>query len=179
MEEWRIIEDFDWYEISSLGRVRSIDRIYTDSWGRIYHKKGQLLKLVTQVDRTGYPQVMVGIWYKGKTYRLLVSRLVAKAFIPNPQNLPMVNHLDEDSTNNKISNLEWCDAKYNANYGTAIERRSAKKRKAINVYDSDHNYIETLPSGVDASNKYAISRGSISRSCHTGSPVKNLYFEFA
>ena len=58
----------------------------------------------------------------GKLHLKKIHRLVAQAFLPNPDNLPMINHKDEDKTNNRVDNLEWCTAKYNANYGTIQER---------------------------------------------------------
>lgn len=70
----------------------------------------------------GYLQV--GLSKDGKQKRFFVHRLVAMAFIPNPDNLPQVNHKDENKLNNCIDNLEWCDCKYNNNYGTAKQRRS-------------------------------------------------------
>jgi hypothetical protein len=70
----------------------------------------------------------VDLWKDGRYYKKYIHRLVADAFIPNPNNLPFVNHKDEDGTNNFIDNLEWCTREYNVNYGTAKERRAKKIR---------------------------------------------------
>ena len=90
-----------------------------------------------------------------------IHRLVALTFIPNPNNLPQVNHKDEDKSNNCVDNLEWCEHKYNVNYGTAIERAS-KSRKENVVYDEarkrwlKNNPAKTNPK-VRGSNAYAKS----------------------
>ena len=118
-EIWKPIEGFDGcYEVSNLGRVKSIDRIIKINTVFTV-RKGRMLKLVT--SKIGY--VYCTLVYKGKVNTYLVHRLVAQAFISNPDNLREVNHKDEDKTNNRVDNLEWCDHIYNANYGTAIERR--------------------------------------------------------
>ena len=80
MEIWKIIDDYPEYEVSTYGNIRSIDRIFIDSIGRKYYKKGQLLKLKHQT-KDGYTQIMVSLWSNKKYHRLLVHRLVAKAFI--------------------------------------------------------------------------------------------------
>lgn len=113
-EIWRPVKDFEgYYEVSNLGRVRSIDRVVVDKTGRKQFKKGTMLKY--RPDRQGYCIVSLSIdrHYTTKC----VHTLVAEAFIPNPDNLPQVNHKDEDKSNNIVKNLEWCTAKYNANYG--------------------------------------------------------------
>lgn len=179
MEIWKIINEYPEYEVSTYGNIRSIDRSFIDSMGRKYHKKGQLLKLNYQTDKDGYTQVMVSLWSNKKYHRLLVHRLVAKAFIPNPNNLPQINHKDEDSTNNYVDNLEWCTCKYNINYNDLIERRSKNKCRKIDVFDIENRFIETVASGIEASKKYKVSRGSISSCCNGNIPsVKKYIFRF-
>lgn len=105
--------------VSNQGRVKSLDMI-TNNGTRIC--KGRIRAL--SLDRDGYPQLSVVINRKMKC--LKVHRLVAEAFIDNPQDLPMVNHKDENPQNNQVDNLEWCDCKYNSNYGTRNQRISNK-----------------------------------------------------
>ena len=179
MEKWKMINEYPEYEVSTYGNVRSIDRDYIDSMGRSYHKKGQIIKLKEEVGKYGYKQVMVAIQSGGKYHRLLVHRLVAKAFIPNPNNLPQINHKDEDTTNNHVENLEWCTCKYNVNYKNLVERRSKNKCIEIDVFDKNDNFLETVPSGIVASKKYNVSRGSISSCCNGNcKSVKGYRFKF-
>ena len=92
--------------------------IYED--GRIYsYKSNKFLKPF--LTNTGY--LMVHLYSGGKRNRIHVHRLVASAFIPNPKDYPIVNHKDEDKTNNRVSNLEWCTHRHNYLYGTAVERK--------------------------------------------------------
>ena len=179
MEIWKVIEEYNNYEISSKGRVRSRDRTYTDSLGRVYNKKGQLIKIKVQIGKYNYKQAMVSIVQNGKCYRLLVHRLVAKAFIPNPYNYPQINHKDENPLNNNVNNLEWCTAKYNVNYNNLKQRTSAKRSRKINVYEDKNDIIETVYNMVKTTKKYNVSRGHISKSCHELIKAKNYYFEFS
>lgn len=104
-EKWVDVVGYEgWYEVSSQGRVRN-------------HKTGKILSPCIQ----RYCTVM--LCRNGHNKRITVHRLVATAFIPNPNKLPCVNHKDENPTNNHIENLEWCTHSYNSNYGTAIRRR--------------------------------------------------------
>lgn len=124
---WIDIKGFEGlYQISDSGEVKRIAHVskYKNKSSMII--KERYKKLGT--DKDGYRTVML---YKGSRIKKLckVHRLVAEAFIPNPNCLPMVNHKDEDKANNKVSNLEWCDCKYNNNYGTRNERMSRSKRK--------------------------------------------------
>lgn len=78
-----------------------------------------------------------------------IHRLVAEAYLPNPENLPMINHKDENKTNNCLQNLEWCDAKYNLNYGTRNEKISNSKKIPILQYTLDGEFIREWPSATD------------------------------
>ena len=111
MEEiWKTIPDLPRYAISNKGRLRNTNT-------------GRLLK--TRVSRLGYEEVTIS--YNKVDYFRSIHRLVAEAFIPNPENKPQVNHIDEDKSNNMVSNLEWMTATENNNHGTRNER-AAKSR---------------------------------------------------
>ena len=109
MEIWKDIKDFDKYQVSNLGRIRSFKQ----------KKDGKILPLIEQ-----HNYLYVSLSKHCEETRRLVHRLVAEAFINNPDNLPEVNHKDENTMNNKVENLEWCTSKYNANYGTRNKRRA-------------------------------------------------------
>ena len=115
IEEWRPIEGYEGlYEVSNTGRVRSVDRYVVDSLGHRKFYKGKVL--IPVKSNLGY--LLVSLCCNGKHKMFLVHRLTAQAFLPNPDNLPEVNHLDEDKTNNRVDNLEFCDRSYNINYGS-------------------------------------------------------------
>ena len=120
MEEWKSISGYEGlYEVSSYGRVKRLKISYIRKNGIMVHKPELILK--PNYFSGGYFRVGM---YKNKTFKYyLIHRLVAQAFLPNPDNLPEVNHKDEDKSNNRVDNLEWCDHKYNMNYGTLQQRR--------------------------------------------------------
>lgn len=133
-EIWRPIVGYEGlYEVSSYGRVRSLDRYVKYSNGPIHLHKGMILN--PEKDKDGYLQVI--LYNNGKIHQIKIHRLVAQAFIPNPQDLPQVNHKDEVKTNNSVDNLEWCNAKYNANYGS----RNIRRRETLikNGYFNEEN----------------------------------------
>jgi len=127
MEEiWKDISGYEGlYQVSNLGRVRSLDRLSHyirngNPEAKLF--KGRIMKQSHTTD--GY--LMIYLRKGGKDKYYSVHRLVAQAFIPNPENLPFVNHKDEVKDNNCVDNLEWCTHIYNCNYGTAIERMRQK-----------------------------------------------------
>lgn len=124
-EEWRDIVGYEgYYQVSSSGKVLTLPRTVNSPSGiRVIY--GGLTRIAK--GRGGYPCVYLS--KDGVCRGLYVHRLVAEAFIPNPNNLPEINHKDESRTNNNAWNLEWCDHKYNMNYGTAIERAKESRRK--------------------------------------------------
>jgi len=109
-EIWRVHPDISGIEVSTFGNVRTLDRVVPKGNGTQF-QKGQVLK---QWDDRGYLQVRFRV--NGKHISKLVHRLVAETFLSNPDNLPEVNHLDCDRTNNNVKNLEWCDRFYNQQY---------------------------------------------------------------
>jgi len=123
-EIWRDIVGYeDWYQVSNLGRVRSVDRVvvYKTGQKRIY--KGQILK--QQNATNGYK--IVDLQKNKNRKHFLVHRLVGKAFLPNLLNLPEINHLDEDKTNNSLENLAWCTVLENRIFGTRTKRATENK----------------------------------------------------
>jgi hypothetical protein len=117
-EEWRDILGYEgYYQVSNQGRVKSVER-------KVKHYYGERIVseriLVPLIDKDGYLNVSLSRGNKVKKGK--IHRLVASAFIPNPDNLPQINHKDECKTNNRVDNLEYCNAKYNSNYGTHNER---------------------------------------------------------
>lgn len=140
-EIWKDIEGYEKvYQISNLGRVKSLAR-----WSNGNHfLKEKYLK--TYLDKDLYERI--NLYEKGKVKHYFVHRLVAQAFIPNPNNLPQVNHIDENKTNNCVNNLEWCTVEYNNNYGTRTARATnSNDYKKLALLNNKKIYGKNLQSG--------------------------------
>ena len=120
-EVWKDISGYEGlYQVSNKGRVKSLGRMVSKGQKGERFEKEIILK---QVDNThGYLVVSLSKDGKAKNYR--VHRLVASAFIPNSENKPFINHIDENKYNNEVGNLEWVTAKENSNHGTLKKRLS-------------------------------------------------------
>ena len=161
-EVWKGIKGYEGkYQISSFGRVKSLK----DKYGN-YREK--ILK--QKKDDLGYYRINLYKFYKSKTF--LVHRLVAEAFIENPNNYKEVNHRDENPSNNKVDNLEWCTAEYNVNYGTRNKRVSEKMKGRYK--GSNHpkaRKVQCVTTGKkfscikEAAEYYSINRKCISDCC--------------
>lgn len=165
MEEiWKDIKGYEGlYQISNTGKIKSIDRCYAHKGcnGGFYHKKEKIL--IPAYDKDKY--LKVTLCKNGKKNSKSVHRLVAETFISNPNNLPQVNHKDENKQNNSVNNLEWCTVKYNTNYGTGIERSAKAKFKALLQYDLNMNLLKKWNSCKEAGETLKLNSKSISRCC--------------
>jgi hypothetical protein len=154
-EEWKPIENYeDLYWVSNFGNVKS---------------KRKNKKLSINLD--GY--YVVNLSKNGKSKIFNVHRLVAKAFISNPNNLPQVNHKDENKLNNNVDNLEWCDSNYNHNYGTRNKRtgltqRNNSRSKIVLQSDLQGNFIKEWPSLSEIVRQLSTVRHSNLSACCNG-----------
>ena len=158
MEIWKDIKGYEgMYQISNFGRVKSLNR--TINIGE-KSKRFQPETILKACEGTkGY--LLVSLYKNNKHKMKRVHRLVAEHFLPNPQNLIFVNHIDENKRNNKVENLEWCTCQYNNIYG----KRLQKVRKPILQLDLNGNLIKEWESAVKAKLELKISNKSISEVC--------------
>lgn len=148
--EWKNVFNNN-YAVSNTGLVRSNTRTIQSTTGkRIYQEK--LLK--PEVTASGHLRVV--LCDGGKKKHIFVHRLVAEAFIPNPNKYPVINHKDENPANNVVENLEWCSIAYNNAYNNRHQRIGDAEGHTVKVFDDCDIYIETLPSISEFSRKYNI-----------------------
>ena len=163
-EEWKDIPGYEgYYQVSNLGRVRIISYIDKRGWKR----KTKLLTL--NIDKNNYCRVGLTKAYKRKYYQ--VHRLVAQAFIPNPENKPQVNHKDSDRTNNNVNNLEWMTCSENNKYAYDFGKRIKKfgkdhhKSKKVIQYTKDGIEIKKFDSLTECAKELKLNEPSISMVC--------------
>ena len=155
-EEWKPIPGYEGlYEVSNYGRVKSYQ---LDSNGKILSPGN------TGKDGSGY--CFVNLCKDGKVKPRIIHRLVAEAFIPNPNNFPQVNHMDECKENNYFGNLEWCSPAYNISYGTRTRRMAEKNSKPVVQLDKKGNFISEFESLTEASKITDIVISSICCCCN-------------
>jgi len=143
------------YEISNLGRVKSISRIIERKDGNTRVTEDRII--LPFLTKCGYHQIV--LCKDGVRKKHYIHRLVANAFLPNLNNLPIINHKDENKLNNRVDNLEWCSAYYNTRYGK-LQKRLVK----INIIDSKGDIVEVVEGIRECKRKYSISKYLIKQS---------------
>ena len=172
MEEiWKDIEGFEGlYQVSTLGRVRSLDRYYTATHSRAigtpvrYKKKGVILKL-TLNKRLGY--VYISLKVNGNVFTKSVHRLVGKAFVDGYFEGADINHKNEDKTDNRAENLEWCTRQYNLTYNGLSKRVGISQGKPVEQMTLDGKVIAAFPTIGEAGRATGLAVTHISESCHS------------
>ena len=155
-EIWREIAGYEGlYEISNMGRVKSMNYKHTG--------KAKVLKLTP--NNKGY--LMVGLHKNGKSKTCRVHRLVAQAFIPNPDNLPQVNHKNEIKTDNRAENLEMCTLQYNHEYGSHNKKVAEAQHKiSVSQYEKvSEIFLNIYASAYDAQRATGVAQNSITACC--------------
>ena len=151
-EVWKDIAGYEGlYKVSNLGRVKSF-------------KQGKERIMKPVYDTCGY--LRVGLSKNGKQKFCSIHRLVAQAFIPNPDKLTQINHKDENPSNNNVTNLEWCDSKYNNNYGTRNQRVAEKLSKPVLQYTKDEKFVREWKSTKDVQRNLGYYHSLISECCN-------------
>ena len=156
VEIWKDIEGYDgMYQVSNKGRVKSL-------------KFGK--EKILRPGKNGNGYLFVYLYKNRKKKMCKVHRLVAMTFLPNPDNLPQVNHKNEDKTDNKVVNLEWCSAKYNINYGTRTQRQAEKltnykRSKPVIQYSKSGEFVREWKSIMDVERNLGFNRGNIFHCC--------------
>lgn len=159
--EWRPIKGFDnRYEVSSDGRVAS----------KNYMKSGRRVELKQFKSDNGY--MRVGLSNGGKLQTVSVHRLVASAFIPNPDNLPQVNHKNENKSDNRVENLEWCNQNYNNEYGSRPKRvmehnqnNPKQNCRVVFQYTLDGDFVRVWPSLSEIQRELGFAYTNIQSCC--------------
>ena len=155
-EIWKDIRGFEGrYQVSNMGRVRSLDRTDIDKLGRPHHTKGIILKDSLNKGK-GYYRVSLSDGHRNYTH-CEVHRLVALHFVPGYKKGLVVNHKNEIKTDNRVENLEWCTFQYNINYSDNI----AWKRKAVYQYSMDGDLIEKHKCCAEVEKQFGTYQGAM------------------
>lgn len=162
-EIWKPIEGYPDYEVSNLGRIKSLN----------YNRTGKEKIMKLQSGKNGYQ--IIHLCKNGIHYNFKIHRLVALAFLPNPNNLPCINHINENKTDNRVENLEWCTHKYNMNFGTILQRKSIKQSKPILQLNNYGELVKKWNGAREVQRKTIFNQGNISRCCKGNSKTAYGY----
>ena len=173
-EIWKPVKGFEGlYEVSNMGNVRSVDR-YVMNGNRYCFLKGKPRKPYT--NSKGY--LITNLSKNGQVKTYFVHRLVAEAFIPNPNDLPFIDHINTIRDDNRVENLKWCSYKENSNNPLTIEHIISRKNKSVYYIDEQGKRI-SFKSMTEAARKIGCSSSTITRALKKNRPVHDiqLYFE--
>ena len=164
MEIWKDVVGYEGlYCVSSFGRIKSLPR----------PTKQKAQEMSRYSDQKGYQRVWLCKDGTPKNYK--VHRLVAQAFIPNPDELPQVNHKDENKANNCVDNLEWCDCRYNNTYNNRMGRIATKNSRKVRCFETNMVYDSISAAsravGVSTSNIIYVCQGKFKQ-------IKGYHFEY-
>lgn len=165
--EWRKISNSDYYEVSDNGLVRSVDRYVASKGGSVRLARGRII--IPHKDRDGY--LRVGIYQDGKSALVGIHRLVAEAFIPNPNNLPIVHHINGKKDDNRVENLEWSTVLHNNSEDIARNRKSeaafrrTDNKKKIRQCSIDGESIKVFNCIMDMRRELGFDASSVIRVC--------------
>lgn len=155
IEEWKDIENYEGlYQISSLGRVKSL---------RFHGSNSHTSILKPKKNWKGY--LYVNLCKGGTKKQYSVHRLVACAFIPNPQNLATVNHKNEIKTDNRVENIEWLSCKDNINHGTGVSRRAKTQAKSYDQFTPDGVFVRRF-TGSSELREHGFNQSGVWQCCH-------------
>lgn len=175
-EVWKDIPDYEgWYQVSNFGRIKSVDRQFMlqrvcDNVPRIITRKACIIKACTK--RGDY--LTCHLKKNGTSKSVKFHQVVCKAFHPNPGELPEINHINEVKTDNRADNLEWCTRRYNATWGTVIERNRQKRinnpllSRKVYQYDKEGKFISAYPSIKEAAKVVGAKETNIASVCNNG-----------
>ena len=156
IEQWRTAvydgETYEGFEVSNLGRIKSLN----------YRNTGKTELMEPSANTDGY--FKVNLRKNGENKTCYVHRLVAQTFIPNPDNLPEVNHIDEDKTNNRVDNLEWKWHKDNINHGTHNERSAKARSKPVLQFSLTGDLIREWESTMECG-RNGFNQGAVAACC--------------
>lgn len=161
---WKDIPGYEgFYQVSNEGYVRSLDRTIYCTRGNIeYSYDVEGVVLTPSKDSYGY--AIVSLSKNGSSKKKKVHRLVGEAFIENPENLPLINHKDENTMNNEATNLEWCTPMYNNVYGNRIKKiveKNSIKVKGTNIETGEVIFFES----AREAGRSGFSPGNITNCC--------------
>lgn len=170
-EVWKDIQNYEGlYQVSNLGRIKSFRKSTKHRWEDEYILKPSLAN-------NGYCQVT--LYDNTVRHKFLVHRLVAEAFLPNPNGYPQVNHKDENPLNNAANNLEWCTAEYNNAYGTARVRITEAQSHPVEQLSVDGRVIAIYRSASIACQIIGVKKSSLGYALRKGTNCKGYFWKYS